>query len=160
MRHSTRGTNPPFAFDLHVLSTPPAFNLSQNQTLQFEFTQMPRRSKLPGTLENLKESLLPFAIRLSMNSAPSLGADIIYKSCMAVCQEVFYYFFHFPNLFRRKDSYNISPISSLSRDIFLLFQLPGKLLHGLDTICKSHPPPVKRIFPLLVKNFSCKRVER
>ncbi len=26
----------PFAFDLHVLSTPPAFNLSQNQTLQFK----------------------------------------------------------------------------------------------------------------------------
>ena len=23
-----------FSFDLHVLSTPPAFNLSQNQTLQ------------------------------------------------------------------------------------------------------------------------------
>ena len=27
-------TEVPFAFDLHVLSTPPAFNLSQNQTLQ------------------------------------------------------------------------------------------------------------------------------
>ena len=40
-----RGTHPcatllrtevPFAFDLHVLGTPPAFNLSQNQTLQFK----------------------------------------------------------------------------------------------------------------------------
>ena len=36
MRHSTRGVAPPFAFDLHVLSTPPAFALSQDQTLQFE----------------------------------------------------------------------------------------------------------------------------
>ena len=26
-----------FPFDLHVLSTPPAFVLSQNQTLQFKF---------------------------------------------------------------------------------------------------------------------------
>ncbi len=30
------GAEAPFAFDLHVLSTPPAFNLSQNQTLQFK----------------------------------------------------------------------------------------------------------------------------
>ena len=36
VRHSTREPKLPFAFDLHVLSTPPAFNLSQNQTLQFE----------------------------------------------------------------------------------------------------------------------------
>ena len=27
---------PPFSFDLHVLSTPPAFILSQDQTLQFD----------------------------------------------------------------------------------------------------------------------------
>ena len=38
VRHSTREPKPPFAFDLHVLSTPPAFNLSQNQTLQFDKT--------------------------------------------------------------------------------------------------------------------------
>ena len=35
MRHFTRETNPPFSFDLHVLGTPPAFILSQDQTLQF-----------------------------------------------------------------------------------------------------------------------------
>ena len=33
------GAEAPFAFDLHVLSTPPAFNLSQNQTLQFKSVQ-------------------------------------------------------------------------------------------------------------------------
>ena len=30
----TRKRTPGIPFDLHVLSTPPAFNLSQNQTLQ------------------------------------------------------------------------------------------------------------------------------
>ena len=33
VRHFTRPERT-FTFDLHVLSTPPAFNLSQNQTLQ------------------------------------------------------------------------------------------------------------------------------
>ena len=34
MRHFTRGPKPTFTFDLHVLSMPPAFVLSQDQTLQ------------------------------------------------------------------------------------------------------------------------------
>ena len=34
MRHFTRGPKPPFSCDLHVLGTPPAFILSQDQTLQ------------------------------------------------------------------------------------------------------------------------------
>ncbi|PJB32570.1 MAG: hypothetical protein CO109_03880 [Deltaproteobacteria bacterium CG_4_9_14_3_um_filter_65_9] len=33
MRRSTQGVAPPFSLDLHVLSTPPAFVLSQDQTL-------------------------------------------------------------------------------------------------------------------------------
>ena len=39
VRHFTRGANPPFTFDLHVLSTPPAFVLSQDQTLHFDFVE-------------------------------------------------------------------------------------------------------------------------
>ena len=35
MRHFTQGPKTSFSFDLHVLSTPPAFVLSQDQTLQF-----------------------------------------------------------------------------------------------------------------------------
>ena len=35
VRHSTWTPKGPFAFDLHVLSTPPTFALSQDQTLQF-----------------------------------------------------------------------------------------------------------------------------
>ena len=35
VRHFTRIPKNPFSFDLHVLSTPPTFVLSQDQTLQF-----------------------------------------------------------------------------------------------------------------------------
>ncbi len=34
VRHSTQHPKMPFSFDLHVLSTPPAFILSQDQTLR------------------------------------------------------------------------------------------------------------------------------
>ena len=33
VRRCTQGPKPPFSLDLHVLSTPPAFALSQDQTL-------------------------------------------------------------------------------------------------------------------------------
>ena len=36
VRRFTHGPKPAFSLDLHVLSTPPAFILSQDQTLQFE----------------------------------------------------------------------------------------------------------------------------
>ena len=42
VRHSTRFPKKTFAFDLHVLSTPPAFVLSQDQTLQFEYPVYPK----------------------------------------------------------------------------------------------------------------------
>jgi hypothetical protein len=35
VRHFTEFPKEPFSFDLHVLSTPPTFVLSQDQTLQF-----------------------------------------------------------------------------------------------------------------------------
>ena len=44
VRHSTRSPKKPFAFDLHVLSTPPAFVLSQDQTLQFDIL-----NRFPGS---------------------------------------------------------------------------------------------------------------
>ena len=56
-------TEASFAFDLHVLSTPPAFNLSQNQTLQFKSVSR----FLLGRNQNLKDSFFPLAIHLSMN---------------------------------------------------------------------------------------------
>ena len=36
VRRCTQSPKRPFSLDLHVLSTPPAFNLSQNQTLQLK----------------------------------------------------------------------------------------------------------------------------
>ena len=42
VRHSTRFPKETFSFDLHVLSTPPAFVLSQDQTLQFDILQPAR----------------------------------------------------------------------------------------------------------------------
>jgi hypothetical protein len=39
VRHSTKSPKGPFAFDLHVLGTPPAFVLSQDQTLKFDSLQ-------------------------------------------------------------------------------------------------------------------------
>ena len=40
VRHSTESPKRPFAFDLHVLSTPPTFVLSQDQTLQFDILNL------------------------------------------------------------------------------------------------------------------------
>jgi hypothetical protein len=36
VRHFTRFPKETFSFDLHVLGTPPAFTLSQDQTLQLK----------------------------------------------------------------------------------------------------------------------------
>jgi hypothetical protein len=39
VRHCTHRPKPTFSFDLHVLGTPPAFVLSQDQTLQFNWLE-------------------------------------------------------------------------------------------------------------------------
>ncbi len=44
-RHSTCSPKGTFAFDLHVLATPPAFVLSQDQTLQLIYRPIPRREQ-------------------------------------------------------------------------------------------------------------------
>ena len=43
-RRSTRSPKEPFALDLHVLAMPPAFVLSQDQTLQLNVWEARRRS--------------------------------------------------------------------------------------------------------------------
>ena len=45
VRHFTRHPKVAFSYDLHVLSTPPAFVLSQNQTLQLKLGEARRASK-------------------------------------------------------------------------------------------------------------------
>ena len=67
-----------FSFDLHVLSTPPAFNLSQNQTLQFK------------SVSN------PCAIRYSLVNEPEPAAVSsgvgLYALFLIDCQELFFRF--------------------------------------------------------------------
>src|SRR6266704_2513609 len=61
VRHCTQGPKSPFSYDLHVLSTPPAFFLSQDQTLRV-IELRPGNHKIPGLIEKLSlgghESLL------------------------------------------------------------------------------------------------------
>ena len=97
MRHSTRGTNPPFAFDLHVLSTLPAFNLSQNQTLQFEI-----RSRVLGFRQRPK-NLKDFpSLRYSVVNEPEVLSPgrTLYISPLPLPVKRFFekiYFFIFSN---------------------------------------------------------------
>ena len=80
-----------FAFDLHVLSTPPAFNLSQNQTLQFKSVQR----FLLGRNQNLKV-LFPLALHLSMNPAPFRSAREAFLRFPS--RLVNFFFFDFPKI--------------------------------------------------------------
>ena len=50
-------------FDLHVLSMPPAFNLSQDQTLQFNLVLLLQYKSKGGTLK-LQSQMNYFAIHL------------------------------------------------------------------------------------------------
>ena len=67
-----------------MLSTPPAFNLSQNQTLQFKSV-----AKISVGRKSESQSSFPFAIHLSMNHAESLGAKQLFTPLRFRCQQVF-----------------------------------------------------------------------
>ena len=70
-----------------MLSTPPAFNLSQNQTLQFKSV-----AKISVGRKSESQSSFPFAIHLSMNHADSLGAKQLFTPLRFRCQQVFFIF--------------------------------------------------------------------
>ena len=55
VRHSPIGTEVPGSFDLHVLSTPPAFVLSQDQTLRQDLAAVTR-----SLYDTIEEPLLRF----------------------------------------------------------------------------------------------------
>ena len=62
VRHSTQGPKPSFAFDLHVLGTPPAFVLSQDQTLWLILMApgpKPQRQNCTGPRPPLFQSVRP-----------------------------------------------------------------------------------------------------
>ena len=67
-----------------MLSTPPAFNLSQNQTLQFKSV-----AKISVGRKSESQSSFPFAIHLSMNHTDSLGAKQLFTPLRFRCQQVF-----------------------------------------------------------------------
>ena len=88
-----------FSFDLHVLSTPPAFNLSQNQTLQFKSVSNPCGK---AAEMNLKV-LFPFAIHLSMNqNLPPFQAA---SGFMPFSSSTVKNFFSFRDFFRGRISF-------------------------------------------------------
>src|SRR5918997_4096231 len=68
VRRCTQGPKPPFSLDLHVLSTPPAFALSQDQTLQLN---MERGKSFPQ--QNLGH-LFVRALAFSKNGERNLTA--------------------------------------------------------------------------------------
>ena len=70
-----------------MLSTPPAFNLSQNQTLQFKSV-----AKISVGRKSESQSSFPFAIHLSMNHTDSLGAKQLFTLLRFRCQQVFFNF--------------------------------------------------------------------
>ena len=70
-----------------MLSTPPAFNLSQNQTLQFKSV-----AKISVGRKSESQSSFPFAIHLSMNHTDPLGAKQLFTPLRFRCQQVFFHF--------------------------------------------------------------------
>ncbi len=76
-----------FALDLHVLGTPPAFVLSQDQTLQFNPSHTPARCVRSHTQRSNRS--VPFAIRFSKIDAPRPfpdGASVQFTHPPRPCQ--------------------------------------------------------------------------
>jgi len=97
VRHSTRGPKTTFAFDLHVLSTPPAFVLSQDQTLQFN-PCYPKSEDLRFYFETITITRIVFAIRFSKIEAETSKASppenpqrqtTIFTLSASPCQDLF-----------------------------------------------------------------------
>ena len=59
VRRSTQAPKDPFSLDLHVLGTPPAFNLSQDQTLQLKTIECDPRHKNSKVNVNLTVQFRP-----------------------------------------------------------------------------------------------------
>ena len=99
-----------------MLSTPPAFNLSQNQTLQFKSV-----AKISVGRKSESQSSFPFAIHLSMNHTDSLGAKQLFTPLRFRCQQVF---FHFAKVFFAAPSGQLVG----AREIYVSFSNPRQEL--------------------------------
>ena len=91
-------TVPPL--DLHVLGTPPAFVLSQDQTLVFNPTSLPLRIKTASlstsgrhvlrSFESTVVSSLLFSVSFSRSAPPRLGCPINVPYTPHQCQALFF----------------------------------------------------------------------
>ena len=137
-----------------MLSTPPAFNLSQNQTLQFKSV-----AKISVGRKSESQSSFPFAIHLSMNHTDSLGAKQLFTPLRFRCQQVF--------SFSRKFFF-AAPSGQLvgARETYVSFSNPRQELFAIRENFFSHRPfgrsqlvganGFMRLFDPTVKHFSAK----
>jgi hypothetical protein len=72
VRRFTRRIAPPFSLDLHVLGAPPAFVLSQDQTLQFELKSPKGSFLLEGIIRPVSWVVVFVTLQISKNSHPKL----------------------------------------------------------------------------------------
>ena len=109
-----RASSPATPFDLHVLSTPPAFVLSQDQTLVFNPFNLvfwfPRPTSKTHSRINCRSFLIlcivfkvrcspvPFSFRIASRSVPDDNITFI-----STCQPLFSNFFHFFSNFFEKN---------------------------------------------------------
>ena len=98
VRHSTRFPKETFSFDLHVLSTPPAFILSQDQTLQLNYflTQVLLKEISDLFISMLWSRtfshLLPSFQRPNSPNLPIKRTRVIYMFSLALSIKKFFYF--------------------------------------------------------------------
>ena len=139
-----------------MLSTPPAFNLSQNQTLQFKSV-----AKISVGRKSESQSSFPFAIHLSMNHTDSLGAKQLFTPLRFRCQQVF---FIFAKVFFR------GPVGATrwrEGDLCLIFKPASRTFLPSGKISFSRRPfgrgqlvganGFMRLFDPTVKHFSAKK---
>ena|GEM_PF-2194532 len=157
VRHFTLPTNRNFSFDLHVLGTPPAFVLSQDQTLQLNWTPQIGSFRIQFSKSDINALLIISIISpLSREIFPSFpwGFYTFYKLSSGSCQ----YSFFFPIVLP-------SPISILnepSPDGISSFQLLGLSLPFQNTPFSTVRRNILRPFrlytlPLVELAFSLRR---
>ncbi len=92
VRHCTHRPKPTFSFDLHVLGTPPAFVLSQDQTLQFNWFKGDK-SPYASKKKTLVRHKLPIPTiqfsktRKKATSGFSFSQFFDYRDARFLCQE-------------------------------------------------------------------------
>ena len=125
-----------------MLSTPPAFNLSQNQTLQFKSV-----AKISVGRKSESQSSFPFAIHLSMNHTDSLGAKQLFTPLRFRCQQVFFHF---------RESFFRGPVGATrwrEGDLCLIFKPASRTFFAIREI--SFPAVLSGVAGSLARTALC-----